>query len=445
MFEFIHLRNRSRSNSRSGTKTPKPECGICLEGIDKKDMKIQSGCTHVFHKGCMSKWFYAAKKYNCPMCRNENVDTPTTEENYPHMKYLNQLVFSGNHNLITGHNGGDLKFWPSLKSEQVPDEPLKTVNLKSQKIFSFENMIYVKARRSRTTSKSQGSPTIYFTDDNKLYEHLEDLGETREIASMEKGMLIKKAYINPNKTIMSICNSSSTGKLVRLNSKDGNNIIVDVQHEKLEYVDGIAFISNWLFLVYGRMSRAMKLKNKFVLMTITKSNQIEFTKELDTPVSCQHLRLEVIRPEKHSTHIICATVKGTIHVLKIKSFKMTLEYTIEKAHQNVIYTIAVHPNNKYFATGSFDNYMYLWKYGEQKPIELENNYMEKKPVLKLAFNDNGSKLAGIRNLRTVISVWCTGIKSEYGSKTRTVKSRTDSSNKNKKTRKKGTRSSSSLS
>jgi WD40 repeat protein len=320
---------------------------------------------------------------------------------------------------------------------------LNTVSLKSQKIFSFENMIYVKARRSRTASKSQGSSTIYFTDDNKLYKHLEDLGETREIASMEKGMYIKKAYINPNKTILSICNSSSTGKLVRLNSKDGNNIIVDVQHEKLEYVDGIAFISNWLFLVYGRMSSTMKLKNKFLLMTITKSNQIELIKELDTPVSCQHLRLQVIRPEKHSTHIICATVKGDIHVLKIKSFEMTLEYTIEKAHTNVIYTIAVHPNNKYFATGSFDSYMYLWKYGEQKPIELDKNHMEKKPVLELAFNNNGSKLAGIRNLRNVISIWSTGIKSEYKSNTRKVKSSTRSSNKN--TRRKGTRYPSSLS
>ena len=426
MFQYIPSFNESKSKTKSKTKTPsKNDCPVCLNPIESKDKVQFSGCTHKFHKECLNKWFNVAKKKTCPMCRAEHQEISNTKQDFnPKLKNLKSATFSDNNNIITAHAGGKIQIWPSMvsPSSSSDPEPLFTNTLQLHPRPSYmHNLHYIEGALSGSSSKT-APLTLIFTDQRNLYKHIVKYNETKIIASLDKGHYISKLSLSPNRKLVSICNGSSTGKLVWL---DGKKEAIEIQYENMDYIEGIVFLSNSLFVVYGRLSNAMKRTKQFLLMTTRKNkNKLEIKSALDSTaiegtVEC----VEVLVPKNKSASLVCATQKGDIYVMKIENHEMALDYKIEKAHGGIIYDIAVHPDQCHFASGSFDNYLRLWKIGSSEPVHLESNYMEKKNVNTVFFNKTGSQMSCVRNLYYGITVWSTGIKSREMSKTRSKSKR----------------------
>lgn len=57
----------SYSNKTAASSDEGAECGVCLMGLDEKDLKISINCKHVFHYECIIGWYKV--KMNCPYCR----------------------------------------------------------------------------------------------------------------------------------------------------------------------------------------------------------------------------------------------------------------------------------------------------------------------------------------------------------------------------------------
>jgi len=431
MFQYIpsnESNSRSRSNSKSKSKSPsktpsKNDCPVCLNPIEPKDKVKFSGCTHKFHTECLNKWFKAAQKKTCPICRAEYQENSNTRQDFnPKLKNLKSATFSDNNNIITAHAGGKIQIWPSMTSisSSSDPEPLFTNTLQLHpRPSDMDNFHYIEG--ALTGSSSRTKPLILiFTDQLNLYKHNVKYNETEIIASLDHGHYISKLSLSPNRKIVSICNDSSTGKLVWLDAKKDPN---KIQYENMDYIKGIVFLSNSLFVVYGRLSNAMKRTKQFLLMS-NRKNKLEMKNELDsTAIQGTVACVEVLVPKNKPASLVCATQKGDIYVMKIEHYQMALDYKIEKAHEDIIYDIAVHPDQRHFASGSFDNYLRLWKNGSSEPVHLENNYMEKKNVMTVFFNKTGSQMSCVRNLYHGITVWSTGIKSREMSKTRSKSKR----------------------
>ena len=423
MFQYIpsnrsNSRSRSRSRSRSKSKTPsktpsKNDCPVCFNPLESIDTVKFSGCTHKFHTECLNTWFAVSKKNTCPMCRAEYHFNPK-------LKNLKNATFSDNNNIITAHAGGKIQIWSSITSSSSDPESLFTNTLQLHpRPSDMDNFHYIEG--ALTGSSSRTKPLILiFTDQRNLYKHNVKYNESEIIASLDHGHYISKLSLSPNRKLVSICNGSSTGKLVWLDAKKDP---IEIQYENMDYIKGIVFLSNSLFVVYGRLSNAMKPTKQFLLMS-NRKNKLEMKNELDSTaiqgtVEC----VEVLVPKNKPASLVCATQNGDIYVMKIEHYQMALDYKIEKAHKGIIYDIAVHPDQCHFASGSFDNYLRLWKNGSSEPLHLENNYMEKKNVMTVFFNKTGSQMSCVRNLYHGITVWSTGIKSREMSKTRSKSKR----------------------
>jgi len=57
------------------------DCSICFDEIKEQDQKIIK-CSHVFHEGCIDKWF--KRSHQCPLCRKSkfSISTEDFESNY---------------------------------------------------------------------------------------------------------------------------------------------------------------------------------------------------------------------------------------------------------------------------------------------------------------------------------------------------------------------------
>lgn len=71
-----------RRNLYSRQKTPRQKqqddiqetssCGICLESLDNTSPSQLSDdffCEHIFHLGCLDKWYRSTNDPSCPLCR----------------------------------------------------------------------------------------------------------------------------------------------------------------------------------------------------------------------------------------------------------------------------------------------------------------------------------------------------------------------------------------
>jgi hypothetical protein len=49
-----------------------PECIICDDLTDKEKDFAMLSCNHIFHMGCISKWFSSSEYGTCPNCRQNS-------------------------------------------------------------------------------------------------------------------------------------------------------------------------------------------------------------------------------------------------------------------------------------------------------------------------------------------------------------------------------------
>ena len=55
------------------------ECTICLdEFVDGQNVRVLPNCSHVFHVGCIDKWFVSHS--SCPNCRNSLLERPIVSD-----------------------------------------------------------------------------------------------------------------------------------------------------------------------------------------------------------------------------------------------------------------------------------------------------------------------------------------------------------------------------
>ena len=291
--------------------------------IESKDKVKFSGCTHKFHTECLNTWFKVSTKNTCPMCR--------TEYNFnPKLKNLKNATFSDNNNIITAHAGGKIQIWSSITSSSSDPESLFTNTLQLHpRPSDMDNFHYIEG--ALTGSSSRTKPLILiFTDQRNLYKHNVKYNETEIIASLDHGHYISKLSLSPNRKLVSICNDSSTGKLVWLDAKKDP---IEIQYENMDYIKGIVFLSNSLFVVYGRLSNAMKQTKQFLLMS-TRKNKLEMKNELDsTAIQGTVACVEVLVPKNKPASLVCAMQNGDIYVMKIENYQMALDYKIEKSAQ----------------------------------------------------------------------------------------------------------------
>lgn len=77
---FQHL-DMKVMNEKEAEFYTQNQCSVCFEHIEKDDHYKLSGCGHVFHKSCISKWINTSNKNTCPLCREEfksiQIDYPT--------------------------------------------------------------------------------------------------------------------------------------------------------------------------------------------------------------------------------------------------------------------------------------------------------------------------------------------------------------------------------
>ena len=62
------IKNKLGSYSRV-TKKIDLNCSICQNGFKLNEGLRKLGCSHMFHKKCVDKWFIKSRKWNCPLCR----------------------------------------------------------------------------------------------------------------------------------------------------------------------------------------------------------------------------------------------------------------------------------------------------------------------------------------------------------------------------------------
>jgi len=97
----------STSNNQAASLNPTSDsvetlCAICLEEQDeeKGDLYIVTGCSHVYHKHCISRWMEKSRK--CPICRGPLANDPPlsglhlmqTDEVITRVGILENVVFS---------------------------------------------------------------------------------------------------------------------------------------------------------------------------------------------------------------------------------------------------------------------------------------------------------------------------------------------------------------
>ncbi|PBJ69511.1 hypothetical protein BCY84_19584 [Trypanosoma cruzi cruzi] len=68
---YSNLKSKNETAKRSGNAPGehREECAICLEEFSSGTLVLKIGCGHVFHHGCLVKWFKESNR--CPKCRFE--------------------------------------------------------------------------------------------------------------------------------------------------------------------------------------------------------------------------------------------------------------------------------------------------------------------------------------------------------------------------------------
>lgn len=69
--EFSFLAHHSLGEIKLLNKSP--SCAICIdeEHNDPYETFVLTDCNHVFHLGCLNKWFRRCESNVCPMCKTE--------------------------------------------------------------------------------------------------------------------------------------------------------------------------------------------------------------------------------------------------------------------------------------------------------------------------------------------------------------------------------------
>lgn len=59
------------------------KCVFCLSDMEEGEEIREVRCGHVFHKGCLDKWYFKYRRSRCPLCRRYlQVSTEMTEEEF---------------------------------------------------------------------------------------------------------------------------------------------------------------------------------------------------------------------------------------------------------------------------------------------------------------------------------------------------------------------------
>ncbi|KAI3433140.1 RING-type domain-containing protein [Psidium guajava] len=60
-----------RCHHRGGGRAAAEECCVCLSRFeDEEEVSEVARCKHVFHKGCLERWFQNDRSNTCPLCRS---------------------------------------------------------------------------------------------------------------------------------------------------------------------------------------------------------------------------------------------------------------------------------------------------------------------------------------------------------------------------------------
>ncbi|KAF8040759.1 hypothetical protein BT93_B2860 [Corymbia citriodora subsp. variegata] len=55
----------------AGPPAAEEECCVCLSRFeDEEEVSEVVSCRHVFHKGCLERWFQNYRSSTCPLCRS---------------------------------------------------------------------------------------------------------------------------------------------------------------------------------------------------------------------------------------------------------------------------------------------------------------------------------------------------------------------------------------
>ncbi|XP_030542099.1 probable E3 ubiquitin-protein ligase XERICO [Rhodamnia argentea] len=60
-----------RCSHDGGGRAAAEECCVCLSRFEDEDEVSEvARCKHVFHKGCLERWFQNDRSNTCPLCRS---------------------------------------------------------------------------------------------------------------------------------------------------------------------------------------------------------------------------------------------------------------------------------------------------------------------------------------------------------------------------------------
>lgn len=67
----VWVRRFGSRRHRKGGRAAEEECCVCLSRFDEEEEVSEvARCQHVFHKGCLERWFQNDRSNTCPLCRS---------------------------------------------------------------------------------------------------------------------------------------------------------------------------------------------------------------------------------------------------------------------------------------------------------------------------------------------------------------------------------------